>query len=298
MIEGLRELRVVLEPNEHGIASDLRWEGAMPAFQEPRQLHPQVRPRALRHHALRPDRLLVGHAARSAARPSRSRPTAGGARATAPGACARSASPSRPGIRQGEGQMDGMWNYAPMQFHDYSILYMCHERDDGERALEEARAHLARPGARAGAARPPRARARARAGHAHRRALGALLPGRAGRARFEITVTPLIECYVGIGTGYGFDADWRHGMYQGPLVVQGVLLDTEKDRQKLWGSATTSRASSSATGRLRPPRVRLLRPVRALSPAGVPGRRRVRSGSAIRQCAWESSGSKRKETEA
>ena len=40
---------------------------------------------------------------------------------------------------------------------------------------------------------------------------------------------------MGIGTGYGFDADWRHGMYQGPLVVQGLTLDTEADEQKLWG---------------------------------------------------------------
>ena len=50
-----------------------------------------------------------------------------------------------------------------------------------------------------------------------------------------VKVTPLVECYVGIGTGYGFEADWRHGMYQGELVVQGVELDTEADREKLWG---------------------------------------------------------------
>jgi hypothetical protein len=27
---------------------------------------------------------------------------------------------------------------------------------------------------------------------------------------------------VAIGTGYGMDADWRHGMHQGRLVVQGL----------------------------------------------------------------------------
>ena len=47
------------------------------------------------------------HARRSAARRSPSRPTAGGARATARGACVRSARRSTPGIRQGEGQMTG-----------------------------------------------------------------------------------------------------------------------------------------------------------------------------------------------
>src|SRR5260370_34977167 len=43
-----------------------------------------------------------------------------------------------PGIRQGEGQLGGMGNYAPMQFPDFSILYILNETDDGERPPEEA----------------------------------------------------------------------------------------------------------------------------------------------------------------
>jgi hypothetical protein len=31
--------------------------------------------------------------------------------------------------------------------------------------------------------------------------------------------------FLAVGTGYGLDADWRHGMWQGPeLVVQGKVL--------------------------------------------------------------------------
>ena len=37
-----------------------------------------------------------------------------------------------------------------------------------------------------------------------------------------MTCTPLLPCFVAIGTGYGMDADWRHGMHQGKLVVQGL----------------------------------------------------------------------------
>jgi hypothetical protein len=37
----------------------------------------------------------------------------------------------------------------------------------------------------------------------------------------EVDVTPLVPAYIAIGTGYGVEEDWRHGMYQGPLVVQG-----------------------------------------------------------------------------
>ena len=53
--------------------------------------------------------------------------------------------------------------------------------------------------------------------------------------QLDIEVTHLVECHIGIGTGYGFDADWRHGMYQGDLVVQGLTLDTEADSDKLFG---------------------------------------------------------------
>ena len=37
----------------------------------------------------------------------------------------------------------------------------------------------------------------------------------------EIECEPLLHAFIAIGTGYGVEADWRHGMHQGPLVVQG-----------------------------------------------------------------------------
>ena len=43
---------------------------------------------------------------------------------------------------------------------------------------------------------------------------------------------PLLPMYVGVGTGYGFDADWRHGMYKGKLEVQGLALDTNDPANK------------------------------------------------------------------
>jgi hypothetical protein len=53
----------------------------------------------------------------------------------------------------------------------------------------------------------------------------------------EVKVTLLLRAHIGIGAGYGFDADWRHGMYQGPLVVQGVEWDLTTDAGKgaMWG---------------------------------------------------------------
>jgi hypothetical protein len=37
----------------------------------------------------------------------------------------------------------------------------------------------------------------------------------------EVDVEPLLPAYIAIGTGYGIEDDWRHGMYQGDLAVQG-----------------------------------------------------------------------------
>ena len=38
VLEGLKRLRVVLEPNEHGLEFDLTWEGAVPAHLEPKHV--------------------------------------------------------------------------------------------------------------------------------------------------------------------------------------------------------------------------------------------------------------------
>ena len=50
-------------------------------------------------------------------------------------------------------------------------------------------------------------------------------------AGLEITCTPLLANFVSLGTGYGIDADWRHGMYHGPEpVTQGLVLPVDEVR--------------------------------------------------------------------
>ena len=51
----------------------------------------------------------------------------------------------------------------------------------------------------------------------------------------EVRLTPLTHVFFGVGSGYGSDQDWRHGMYQGELVVQGLTLDMNEDKDKLFG---------------------------------------------------------------
>ena len=233
VIEGLKKVRFVLAPNPHGIEMDLRWEGAIPAFQEPRQFlrsHGRVLFDTMRfgQTGFWSGTLRVGDETFAVTPDSwwGSRDRSWGVRPVG--------EPEHPGARQSELPLDGMWNYAHLQFKDFSIMYMCHERNQGERPLEEA-TRVWNDASR-GAEYLGRPR------HAH-----VLRPGtsiversvlsfpRAPGGGFEVRVTPLIDLYVGIGTGYGFDLDWRHGMYQGPLVVQGVELDVIDDAGKLWG---------------------------------------------------------------
>jgi hypothetical protein len=137
-----------------------------------------------------------------------------------------------PGIRATTPLVGGLWSYAPMQFRDYSIMYICQESGAGERALEEAVRipALGRPGQPEQLGRPEfdfefvSGTRRVKRARLH-------LMEPSGR-KLEIAVTPLLPMYVGVGTGYGFDADWRHGMYQGALKVEGFSLDTRDPANK------------------------------------------------------------------
>jgi len=233
VIEPLEKLRFLVEPNEHGIAMDLTWQGAIPAFEEPRQYirkHGRVLFDTMRfaQTGCWSGSLEVGDR-RFEVTPDRwwgSRDRSWGIRPVG--------EPEHPGIRQGEMQLDGMWNYAPMQFRDFSILYICQERDNGERALEEAVRVWRDP------SREPEWLGRPEHEHFFRSGTrwierSSLRFPEAPGGPIEVKVTPLTHVFVGIGTGYGFDPDWRHGMYQGPLVVQGLELDMIDDAEKLWG---------------------------------------------------------------
>ncbi len=233
VIEGLKKLRWVAEPNEHGIEMDVTWEGAIPAFEEPR------------HYVRKYGRVLYDKLSFSQTGYWTGSLKVGdktynvtpdkwwGGRDHSWGV--RPVGEKEPqGIREGELSMDGMWNYAPMQFNDFSIIYILNERNSGERPLEEAVRIWNDP------AKEPEWLGRPEAVHQFKKGTRFVessifsFPEAPGGA-IEVKVTPLIECYIGIGTGYGFESDWLHGMYQGELVVQGVEYDTVKDAAQLWG---------------------------------------------------------------
>ncbi len=114
----------------------------------------------------------------------------------------------------------GMWSYFPMRFDDHCIFYICSEGADGTRSLEQSeRVWL-----------DGRVEQLGRTEHAHSFVPGTrLLAGSTisfPDAGFEIRCTPLLANFLAVGTGYGLEADWRHGMYQGPeTVVQGITYE-------------------------------------------------------------------------
>ena len=233
VLEGLQRVRFVLEPNEWGIAMDVTWEGAIPAFLEPRQ------------YVRRKGRVFFDSVRfaqtgcwtgwleidgeRIAVTPDRwkgSRDRSWGIRPVGEHEPA--------GIHQGTHSMRGMWNYCPMQFDDYSILYIYNELDGGKRELEEAVRVWADP------EREPEWLGTPRHEHVFDEAREFVVSStisfpEAPGGPLEVRCTPMLPMYVMIGTGYGLDADWKHGMYKGPLVVEGLTLDHERDRARFFG---------------------------------------------------------------
>jgi hypothetical protein len=235
VVRPLRELRIVCEADDSNpspVSFDLHWEASVPAYEEPRQF-------LRRHGRVLFDTMRLAQTGRwsgwitSGDRTFEVSPDRWwGTRDRSWGV--RPVGEEEPAGIRTEGQMVGMWNYAPMQFDDHSILYMVNEHEDGVRELEEAvriwndpqrpPEHLGRPEHEAvltpGTRRIERSTLR--------------FPDAPGGA-FSISVEPLLDCWLMLGTGYGIDPDWRHGMYQGPLVVQSVELDYEAEPERLFG---------------------------------------------------------------
>ncbi len=248
VLEGLKKVRYVLDPNEHGLSFDLTFTGSMPAMLE------------ARHYIRQYERVMfdtqrfaqTGHYEGSitvgaetievtGARWQGTRDRSWGVRPVG--------EPEPPGVTASgaAGPAMSMWNYDPVMFDDYSIVYICSEKPDGSRDLENAtrvwkdpnkpNEHLGRPE------------------HEHefisgtRRVKRAKLsfPQAAG-GPIEIEVTPLINSHIGVGTGYAPEPDWKHGMYQGELAVQGVDLDTERDADRFWGIVDAAARFETNTG--------------------------------------------------
>lgn len=224
VIEGLRRLRLRVDAPEAPIQADLSWTPAIPAFLEARHVNrhgPRLITdtcRFMQTGYWQGSLEVGGH--RFDVQPERW----WGGRDRSWGI--RPVGEPEPRGRQMESDPGGfLWLYATMQFPDFTIVCLLQENRVGRRSIEQAvRLWPEESG------RPPEE-------------LGIVehdlhfVPGsrRVARAtliftppdgdQFLIEVAPVGASYLSLGTGYGFDADWRHGMYQGPLAVQTCIYD-------------------------------------------------------------------------
>ncbi len=229
VIEPLRRLRVVVEPNRSGIAMDLTWTGTIEAFEESRQY---LRTRATvifdtqRFAQLgRWEGTLTVDGTETAVTPDR----CGGSRDRSWGV--RPVGEKQPdGIRLEVPTMAGMWNYTPADFGDHCIIYLCHEEPDGNRALQEAVRVWSDPDRPHDGLGRPRWRHDTIAGT--RLLAGSTITFPDGPdGPITMQITPLLTNFVSVGTGYGIDDDWRQGMWQGDrLEVQALTFSVDEIR--------------------------------------------------------------------
>jgi hypothetical protein len=216
VIEGLKKVRFVCEETD-GFAVDAVWEGLVPAYEEPRMTMESAwgrqtmnTMRFLQTGTWTGSLMLDGK--EIAVTPDRfggSRDRSWGVRPVGEPEGGKATMPSN----------GFYWNYFVVRFEKSSIVYMCQEDGLGRRSLEEGiRLH---PDGQVEQLGRPSHSLRFKPGT--RMVTGATVTFANG---LELTGEALRPVHLARGTGYGFDADWKHGMNQGDdLVVQRVDFD-------------------------------------------------------------------------
>lgn len=225
VLEGLRRLRCVCEPNEWGLEFDLTWEGVIPAVEEPRFYQRAWFGRVI----------MEGCRLTQTGRWSGTLKVAGETFSVTPdhwwGARDHSwgirpvGEPEPPGIQAKAPPRGFFWNWVTMQFPEFTILYFASEDADGARTSEEAiRVYPYGAGREIEGLGHPRHQIEFKSGTRELKRATISFSNPSGQ-ELAVTVQPLRMLYVAAGTGYGSDPDWRHGMYQGPLKVEGLQWD-------------------------------------------------------------------------
>jgi hypothetical protein len=253
VIEGLRSLRLVCEPNEWGIAFDLRFDGTVAALAEPKSLTfrgPRKTQDTFRYAQVGAyTGTLELHGTRYDVTPDRwwgARDHSWGVRPVGepepPGIGAKPPAPGAP--------MGFFHNWMPIQFPDSMIKITIDERADGTRINEEGERLWGidsdRPAEHIGS---PHVDVSYISGTREIASSVLTFTDHDGnQVGPTITCTPLITVYLKAGSGYSYDGHWGHGVYQGPLAVEGVTHDIGAPHERLhlsWLNETLCRYDSS-----------------------------------------------------
>jgi hypothetical protein len=233
--EGLKRVRVIVEPNEYGIELDAVYQGFTEAILEARHFDRQFSRVTFdstrfaqlgswtgtlqvgdRQLELTPDRFWGCRDRSWGIRPV--------------------GESEAPGIRATETGSGFFWIYAPVRFEDHGLITIVQERPNGERVVQDA--HRVFP---IGSGREPewlgRPEHQLRFEPGTRKVTGATFSyfGPRGEKTTEIEVETLLPFPLLLGTGYGLEPDWKHGSYRGDLVVQGQTVPPVDASYMDWG---------------------------------------------------------------
>ncbi len=229
VIEGLRKVRLICEPNEWNLAFDLTFEGTVPALEEPKTFqrfpHGRIHMETSRFSQVG---AWTGHlevAGQSyEVTPDRWR----GVRDRSWGVRGVG-EPEPPGIRV-KGAASGFGGFfhtwIPIQTEDGSLYKLFVDEDEhGNRLIEES-AHIATFES-GGEVRPmgsPRLNYTYQSGTRELESAVVDFEGPDGKD-IQVRCTPLRTVYLAAGSGYIPTPEWTLGMYQGELKVEGLTYD-------------------------------------------------------------------------
>jgi hypothetical protein len=227
VIEGLRTLRIRCDKNEWGIEADLTFTGSVAALEEPRTFvrqYGRVIQDVTRYAQVGVWQGQLTVAGRTFdVTPDRwkgARDRSWGVRPVG--------EPEAPGIRSRQRQ-DGYGfrhDWAPMQFDDHMLKVQIDQDADGHRIVEEAarvwNIEHDKPIEELGR---PEIDITYLSGTREMQSAVVRTTDPEGKP-IVVTNTPLRTLYLAAGSGYvNVDGKWGHGMYQGPLKVEGVVHD-------------------------------------------------------------------------
>jgi hypothetical protein len=221
VLEGLKRLRLTLDPTGHGLSFDLTFTGAVPAHLEPR------------HYKRELDRVVfdtqrfaqTGSWTGTLTHDTTTHEVTGwlGNRDRSWG-IRPVGEPEPLGRKAGGGRDSFFWIYSVMQFTGYAIFVIMQEDAQGRRVIEEA-VRVYAGGTTEWLGRPEHTLTFA---PGTRDVTSASMTfDKPGAEPMRIDVDLLLPSHLGVATGYGhLEEDWRHGMWQGTdPVVQGVRRD-------------------------------------------------------------------------
>jgi hypothetical protein len=221
VLEGLRRLRIRCAPNDWDVSYDLTFEGVTFPYEEPR-FYRRLGPRVVQDYLRLTQNGRWTGAITVAGRTWQVTPDRWwGARDHSWGIRPVGEPEARGGLHS-DAPRSFYWNWSPQQYPDFCLMYTVSENADGSR-WHEAGGILSPYDAGRAPVPFTGVRHRLRLAPGTRVFAGGELFLKAEDGReLHVTGRPLTTLHMS-GAGYG--PPWRHGVYQGPLAVEGERWD-------------------------------------------------------------------------